>query len=170
MSQEQVEQLVVLVTQQLQAAGTLVNAQQVQNHVGQLFQQHQNAAQQQQQAAQLVQRKEKSWGHLDRYRNVQVFAGETKEYEEWSVKMRSVITAGDQKIGELMKKVEQSCPEEDLAAGRHDELLLEFIDGDPRFIAKTSAEMYNLLLNLTTGEANAVVRRSLEMGGWPGSG
>ena len=29
---------------------------------------------------------------------------------------------------------------------------------------ETSAQMYNLLLNLTTGEANAVVRRSLGMG------
>ena len=37
----------------------------------------------------------------------------------------------------------------------------DFTEVDSDFIVKTSAEMYHVLLNITTGEANAVVRRSL---------
>ena len=44
------------------------------------------------------------------------------------------------------------------------ELTPDFTDCDSDFIAKTSAEMYHVLLNITTGEANAVVRRSLGSG------
>ena len=44
------------------------------------------------------------------------------------------------------------------------ELTPEFGQDDAEFVVKTSAEMYHVLLNITTGEGNAVVRRSLAPG------
>ena len=53
--------------------------------------------------------------------------------------------------------------------GLYKELNPDFTEGggDCDFIVKTSAEMYQCLLNITTGEANAVVCRSLGSG-WLG--
>ena len=64
----------------------------------------------------------------------------------------------------MMKSVEAACPEERLVEGLYKELTPDFTDDDSSYIVKTSAEMYHVLLNITTGEANAVVRRSLGSG------
>ena len=58
-----------------------------------------------------------SWDHLDRYKNLKVFDGDVKGFEEWSVKFRSLVSAGDAKVGDLMRAVE--------AEGTEDELELE---------------------------------------------
>ena len=63
-----------------------------------------------------------------------------------------------------MKSVEAACTEEQLVKGSYKELTPDFTEGDSDFFVKTSAEMYHVLLNITTGEANAVVRRSLGSG------
>lgn len=43
--------------------------------------------------------------------------------------------------------------------GKYDVCAFDFDEGDSDFILRNSAEMCNLLLNMTTGEANAMVRR-----------
>ena len=106
----------------------------------------------------------KKWDNLDRFKNLTVFDGSQKNFEEWSVKFRSLVKSGDVKVGKLMEAVEDSCTEERLAVNKFTELEPAYDQTDEEFIAQSSAEMYNVLLNLTTGEANAVVRRSLGMG------
>ena len=106
----------------------------------------------------------KPWDHYDRFKNLQVFSGDAKDFEEWSVKLGSLVAAADAKVHKLMKTVESDCSEEELVKGKYNELIPEFGQEDAEFIMKTSAEMYNVLLNITTGEANAVVRRSLGSG------
>jgi hypothetical protein len=106
----------------------------------------------------------KSWDHYDRFKNLKVFGGDVKEFEEWSVKFRSLVAAADPKVNKLMKTVESDCTEDELVKGKYNELIPEFKEEDSEFILKSSAEMYNVLLNITTGEANAVVRRSLGSG------
>ena len=101
----------------------------------------------------------KRWDVVDRYKNINVFSGDSKEYEEWSTKLRSQVAAGDTKVGKLMKAVENDCSEVQLAKGKFDECSPEFDEGDADFIVTTSSEMFNLLLDMTTGEANAMVRR-----------
>ena len=64
----------------------------------------------------------------------------------------------------MMECVESECTEDQLVNNKYNELIPNFDKEDEPFIAQTAAEMYNVLLNVTTGEANAVVRRSLGMG------
>ena len=53
----------------------------------------------------------RQWDHLDRYKNLKVFEGNTKDFEEWNVKFRSLINAGNPKVGRLLKAVERECSE-----------------------------------------------------------
>jgi hypothetical protein len=106
----------------------------------------------------------KKWDNLDRFKNLMVFDGSQKNFEEWSIKFRSLVKSGDVKVGRLMEAIEDSCTEERLAMNKFNELEPAWDQQDEAFIAQSAAEMYNVLLNTTTGEANAVVRRSLGMG------
>ncbi len=106
----------------------------------------------------------KLWHSVENFKNLKVFAGETKEYEEFSTKLRSQVAAGDPRVAKMMACVEKDCSEEMLAQGKYDETAPEFDGDDMEFILKSSSEMYNLLLNRTTGEANAMVRRCAGQG------
>ena len=106
----------------------------------------------------------KKWDNLDRYKNLKQFDGKQQEFEEWNVKFRSLVSAGDRKVGQLMSAIEKECTEDELAKGKFNQLEPEFGREDEALISESSAGMFNLLLNITTGEANAMVRRSLGMG------
>ena len=104
----------------------------------------------------------KGWDHPEKYRDLQVFDGNQKTFEEWSVKVRSILRAGQVRVGQLVEAVERECSEEVMiqADSPMRQLAPEFDDGDTDFVADVSAKLYNLLLGKTTGEANAVVRRT----------
>ena len=57
----------------------------------------------------------RQWDNLDRYKNLKVFDGNSKDFEEWNVKFWSLINAGDPKVGRLLKAVERECSEAELA-------------------------------------------------------
>ena len=100
----------------------------------------------------------RSWDALERYRNLKMFNGDLKDYEEFATKFRSQVAAGDKKVERLMRAVETECTEDRLALNQFDECKPEFDENDAEFVLTSSSEMFNLLLNLTTGEANATVR------------
>lgn len=106
----------------------------------------------------------KRWDNVEKYKNLKLFEGKQQEFEEWNVKFRSLVSASDTRVGKLMKAIEAECTEEELAKGKFTQLEPEFNSSDEGFIMESSAGMFNILLNITTGEANAVVRRSLGMG------
>ena len=106
----------------------------------------------------------KKWDSLEKYKNLKLFDGKQQGFEEWNMKFRSLVCAGDRKVGQLMKAIESECTEDELAKGKFHQLVPEFDTADEAFIMESSAGMFNVLLNLTTGEANAMVRRSLGMG------
>lgn len=58
-----------------------------------------------------------------------------------------------------MRVVQNDCLEEELAKNLFDECSPEFDEGGAGFINETSSQMQNLLLNLTSEETNATVRR-----------
>jgi hypothetical protein len=101
----------------------------------------------------------KPWYMIDHYKNIKVFTGESKDYEEFATKLRSQVAAGNLKVAKMMACVEKDCSEEMLSKGRYNETEPEFDENDTDFIIQSSYEMFNLLLNMTTGEANAMVRR-----------
>lgn len=106
----------------------------------------------------------KKWDNLEKYKNVKMFGGDAKEYEEFATKFRSQVAAGDVKVEKMMKLVENECTEERLVQNKYDECSPELDKEDEEFIIRSSSEMYNLLLNMTTGEANAMVRRCQGLG------
>ena len=112
-----------------------------------------------------------SWDALERYRNLKMFNGDPKDYEEFATKFRSQVAAGDKKVERLMRAVETECTEDRLTVNQFDECKPEFDENDAQFVLTSSSEMFNLLLNLTTGEANATVRGCQGLlDGWLGKG
>ena len=101
----------------------------------------------------------KPWYMVDHFKNIKVFSGESKEYEEFATKLRSQVAAGNAKVAKMMACVEKECSEEMLSRGKFDEASPEFDEDDTDFIIQSANEMFSLLLNMTTGEANAMVRR-----------
>ena len=51
----------------------------------------------------------KSWDNVDRYKNLKLFDGKQQDFEEWNVKFRSLINAGNSRVGKLMKAIESEC-------------------------------------------------------------
>ena len=41
---------------------------------------------------------QKKWDTLDKYRNLKMFDGKPQDFEEWNVKFRSLVTAGDHRV------------------------------------------------------------------------
>ena len=107
----------------------------------------------------------KPWHHHDRFRSLKPFGGKAEDYEEWITKLRSAVSAADFKVHKLMMTVEADCTEEELVKGKYNELVPEFGEEDEEFILQTSAQIHDVLLHHTTGEANATVRRS-DGAGW----
>jgi hypothetical protein len=62
-------------------------------------------------------------------------------------------------VARLVKTVENECSEEQLLQGKCDEFSPAFDENDSQFMLGSSFEMYNVLLDLTTGEAHAMVGR-----------
>ena len=78
----------------------------------------------------------RQWDHLDRCKNLKVFDGNSKDFEEWNVKFRSLINAVNPKVGRLLKAVEHECSEEELAKNEYDQLQPEFDERDLSFVVK----------------------------------
>ena len=67
----------------------------------------------------------KKWDSIERYKSVKMFDGNSKEYEEFSNKLRSQIAAGDGRVAKLVESIEHDCTEEQLVKGKYDECIDE---------------------------------------------
>ena len=88
-----------------------------------------------------------------------MFSGDNKEREEFTSKLKGQVAANSYKVNDIIEHVEAKVSEGDLEAADYAdtiELEEEFEEGKT---IEVSQKLYNLLLNLTTGEANAMVRR-----------
>ena len=86
-----------------------------------------------------------------------VFDSNSKDLEEWSIKFRSLVNAGDTKVGELLKAVEHESWEDELAKYKSHQIQPEFDEWDKGFIIESCAGMFNLLFIITTSEAGRSV-------------
>jgi hypothetical protein len=111
-----------------------------------------------------VDSKRGQWDQTDKYRNVKMFNGDSKDWDEFATKLRSQVAAGDGQAAEILDVVETEMKEEDLEAMDWTMLADERFSEDD--LKQVSERFHNLLLNLTTGEANAVVRRCRRNGLW----
>jgi hypothetical protein len=100
----------------------------------------------------------KQWYDLVVYRNIKTFSGDQKDWEEFHGKMKGQIAAKNGIAAEVLDFVEAKMSEAELNSDVFKVMVAgqEMDDDDLREVRN---RMFNVLLNLTTGEANAVVRR-----------
>ena len=106
----------------------------------------------------------RSWDHVDKFRNIKIFTGDSKEWDEFSAKLRSQIAAGDRKGLAVMEEGEKGMSERDVENEDWDQIVEPNVD--EKAVESMSAKLHNVLLSITTGEANAVVRRCRGNGLW----
>ena len=98
------------------------------------------------------------WSDGSNHKNVKTFGGDPKEWEEFSTKLKGQIAAEDQKVATILDYVEAKMAEDELENDDFADFVM--VDGvEEKEVKETANKMYNLLLNLTTAEANAMVRR-----------
>ena len=101
----------------------------------------------------------KEWDNISIYRNVKPFCGNPNNWEEFSEKLKSQMAAGDMLAASVLDVVETQVSETNLEEDGYCVYVAEDDTCSEDQISKISTKLHNLLLNLTTGEANAVVRR-----------
>ncbi len=78
--------------------------------------------------------------------------------ERFAVKFKGQVAAGSVQVAEVLDHVEAKMAEDELQEDDYAQMAgVEGLDDDK--LVEIGHAMHNLLLNLTTGEANAVVRR-----------
>jgi hypothetical protein len=103
--------------------------------------------------------KGKPWHDLDVYRNVKAFAGDQKDWEEFHGKLKGQIAAKNAIAAEVLDIVEAKMSEAELEVDVFPTVEVAGQEMDDDDLREIRNRMFNILLNLTTGEANAVVRR-----------
>ena len=106
----------------------------------------------------------KPWDDVNYFRNVKVFDGDNKEWEEFQTKLKSQIAAGSPRAAEILDYTETETTEMELAdAKTYNYEIDDAITED--MTKETSYKLHNLLISLTTGEANTHVRRCKDRNG-----
>ena len=97
-----------------------------------------------------------NWESADKFKNIKLFSGTQGDWEEFAAKFQSQVGAGNHKVVRIMKDVEkmteQDVDDEDWAQVADEEISEDMIK-------EMSPKLFSVLMNLTTGEANAAVRR-----------
>ena len=110
----------------------------------------------------------KGWDNTEKFKNIKPFAGEAKEWEEFATKFRSQAGANDPVVMGILVLVENELKESDLEELKdpNDYMVIATDTYTDEVLQQTSMKLYNVLLSITTGEANAVVRRCRGNGLW----
>ena len=104
------------------------------------------------------------WDKGEKYKNIKMFSGDQKDWEEYSTKLRSQIGAGSRKTAQTLDWVETQMSEAEMQQTDWAELIKDD-EMTAEGVKEMGAKLHNLLLALTTGEANATVRRCREANG-----
>ena len=106
------------------------------------------------------------WEAAEKFKNINTFSGAQGEWEEFSAKVMSQIAAGNYKVERVMKETERMT-EETIRDEDWDDLVESpGVEATEQEVKEMSPKIYSVLMNLTTGEANAAVRRCRGNGIW----
>ena len=103
----------------------------------------------------------KSWDNVEKFKNIKQFSGKAKDWEEFATKFRSQAGANDIYVAGVLDMIENDMKEgelEDLKDST-DYGVIATDKYPEEMLYGTSQKLYNVLWSITTGEANAVVRR-----------
>ena len=107
----------------------------------------------------------KTWNDINHYKNVKMFSGDNKEWEEFMFKFKGQVAVGSSDANDIIEYIEAKVSEEELERDDYAEKIDLEAEYDEDWVVEISRKVYNLLLNLTTGEANAMIRRCRERNG-----
>ena len=106
------------------------------------------------------------WEAAERFKNIKLFSGAQGEWEEFSAKVMSQVAAGSYKVEQVMKEVER-MPEELVQDEDWEDVVGNpAVEATEQEVKEMNTKIYSVLMNLTTGEANAAVRRCRGNGLW----
>ena len=108
--------------------------------------------------------KPNNWDTVNNYKNFKLFSGDQKKWDEFSTNFRSQVAAGNGGVAALMERLESVMLEEQAEA--KDWELVEDDQCPVEAVQEISVKLHNVLLSLTTGEANAAIRRCRGNGLW----
>ena len=111
----------------------------------------------------------KQWDDSDRFKNCVGFTGRVSEWDEWSERLLGTVKARSTVVYDIMLLVEHKISEKMLETDGY-ELVIAAMDDteiDADEVVLIGAKLHCLLVDLTTGDANAVVRRSRNANGLP---
>ena len=103
------------------------------------------------------------WDAVEKLKNLKTFDGKQGEWEEFSLKLKCQVAAGFPDAEAVLKAVEEKMTEAQVEEEEWDYDELPVKEASAEDISK---KLNNFLMNLTTGEANAVVRRCRGNGLW----
>ena len=104
-------------------------------------------------------RGERTWNDVSYFKNVKMFAGDSKDWEEFTFKVKGQVAAESNVASDIIEHVEDKASENELGQDDYAEQIEIEKEVEEAKVKEISNKLYNLLLNLTTGEANAMVRR-----------
>ncbi len=91
---------------------------------------------------------EKSWNDGAHFKNVKIFGGELREWEEFAVKFKGQVAAESVQVAEVLDYVEPKMTEDELEDDDYGQVAgVEGLDDDK--IVEIGHNLNNLLLNLT---------------------
>ena len=110
----------------------------------------------------------KQWDDSERYKNCVGFSGKVADWDEWSDRLLGTVKSRSTEVYDIMRLVEHKLSEKLLETNGYETVISAMDDGAPDAdqVALIGAKLHRLLIHLTTGDANAVVRRSHNA--WPG--
>ena len=109
----------------------------------------------------------KQWDDSDRFKNCVGFTGKVSERDEFSERLLGTVKSRSTVVHDIMLLVEHKISEKMLETDGY-EMVIAAMDGtelDADEVVLIGAMLHRLLVDLTTGDANAVVRRSRNANG-----
>ena len=110
----------------------------------------------------------RQWEDAERFKACVGFAGKAAEWDEWSDRLLGTVKSRSVEVYSMMRLVEHKITEKTLEGDDYAVMLAALDDGTlgPEDTEQMSAKLHLLLGNVTTGDAHAVVRRSLNGNGF----
>ena len=103
--------------------------------------------------------KDGAWDEVSRFKTIKVFTGAAAEWEEWFSKVGGTIKARDPQVHEFLQFIERRVAAKDLVDEQYAEKIAEECLMGAEDVRAISSRLHRLLMEITTQDAHAKIRR-----------